>query len=222
MDKTAFFLGAGFSKWSSNLPLAFELFDFDIEPTSKLEERRLAKIKIDWGNWEEANGPDTAEQFVYWALNKSSHRSSRVIWYICRRLSDPFMTKIEGSFSPLMFDERRSKDHKGVAKARSLITTVKKISLTGILTCNYDTLIECALGTDGFNYGTPNERLQGRGHNPQFPYQFAHRTVTGDIRLAKLHGSLSWDRSFKHTSGKPGRAGKAFIVPTRTRENPAS
>ena len=38
-------------------------------------------------------------------------------------------------------------------------------------------------------------------------------SVTGTISLAKLHGSLSWDKKNKYTSGKPGRSGKAFIVP---------
>jgi len=34
-------LGAGFSKWSANLPIARELFDLDIDPFGIREERLL-------------------------------------------------------------------------------------------------------------------------------------------------------------------------------------
>ena len=119
--EVSLFLGAGFSKWSADLPLVSELFDFTIEPTSRTEERRLERIRKDWDDWNGANDTSTPEQFIYWALNRSSHRRSRVVWYISRRLSDPFMTKIEGSYSPLMFDERRAKEHPGVMKALTLM-----------------------------------------------------------------------------------------------------
>ena len=112
-----------------------------------------------------------------------------------------------------MFDERSAKEHPGVMKALSFLSQVRAMGLTGILTCNYDTLIECAFGTSGFNYGLPNEKLRGRGHNPMFPSQFAHRRLAGNIQVAKLHGSLSWTEKEKFTSGKPGRAGRALIVP---------
>lgn len=68
------------------------------------------------------------------------------------------------------------------------------------------------MGTSRFNYGVADEVLRGRGHNPTFPHQFAGRCLTGDVRLAKLHGSLSWTDTAKYTSGKPGRAGAALIV----------
>ena len=37
----ALFLGAGFSKWAANLPVASELFDFAIHPFGVREERKL-------------------------------------------------------------------------------------------------------------------------------------------------------------------------------------
>lgn len=218
--EVALFLGAGFSKWSANLPLVSELFDFKIETTSLKEEKRLRRIQQDWLQWNSADRQSAPEQFIYWALNKSTHRRSRVVWYITRRLSDPFMSKILGSYSPLMFDEKSAKEHPGVVKAFSFLSRVRAMSLTGVLTCNYDTLVECALGTSGFNYGLSNEPLRGRGHNPVFPSQFAHRSVTGSIRVAKLHGSLSWTDKEKFTSGKPGREGKALIVPPSPEKKP--
>jgi len=64
--------------------------------------------------------------------------------------------------------------------------------------------------------------LQIRGHNPVFTSQYAHRRVTGNIRIAKLHGSLSWTAAEKYTSGKPGRAGNALVVPPAPEKHPPS
>ncbi|MDH5647872.1 MAG: hypothetical protein OEZ01_17810 [Candidatus Heimdallarchaeota archaeon] len=217
----ALFLGAGFSKWASRLPIASQLFDFKIFSTSKSDQRKLNLIQNDFKKWRADHPKSNIEEFISWCICKSSYRKSRVIWYISRRLSEPFMTKIQGSFSPLMFDEQAAKIHAGVIKAKKFLDIFKDRKLSGILSCNYDTLVECALGTTGFNYGKINEKLYGRGHNPSFPWQFSHCAATGNIMLAKLHGSLSWDNEKKHTSGKPGRSGNALIIaPTPEKKPP--
>ncbi|WP_046007399.1 hypothetical protein [Pseudoalteromonas rubra] len=210
---TALFLGAGFSKWAFNLPLVNQLFDFNISTTCEKEAKKISRLKADWKKWRELNPKDTPEKFIYWCLHKSSHRRSRVIWYVSRRLSDPFMTRIRGSFSAAMFDERVVRENNGIIKVKNFILNLTDYDLKGIVTCNYDTIAECALGTAGFNYGIIGEQLTGRGLNPQFPWQNAHVKVTGNIPIAKLHGSLSWGAETKYTSGKPGRMGKALIVP---------
>lgn len=207
------FLGAGFSKWAFDLPLVNNLFDFNIEPTNESESRKLRLLQSDWEKWRISNPTDNPEAFIHWSLHKSSHRKSRVIWYVSRRLSEPFITKIYGSYSPYMFDERKIRENLKIVKVREFLLKLTSHDLAGILTCNYDTIVECALNTSGFNYGMLNERLEGRGKNPQFPWQGAHPILTGKIKLAKLHGSLSWDKDkIKHTSGKPGKAGNALIV----------
>jgi SIR2-like protein len=210
---TTIFLGAGFSKWAAKLPLVSELFDFNINATSEAEERKMLLLKEDWKEWSNSSSSFETEKFIYWCIEKFSHRRSRVIWYLSRRLTDPFMAPIYGSSSALMFDEERSKKHKGVIKANKLLSIIPTEDLKGIITTNYDTLVECALGSEGFNYGLESEQLNGRGKNPQFPWQNAHIILKGKIKLSKLHGSLSWDETQKYTSGKPGRAGKALIVP---------
>lgn len=207
------FLGAGFSKWAFDLPLVNQLFDFDIATTSEQEEKRLALIEKDWIDWRRTNPDITPEKFVYWCMNKSSHRKSRVIWYVSRRLTEPFMTRISGSYTAAMFDERIVRENDKIIYLKEFFNALSQNGLGGILTCNYDTIVECALGMSGFNYGIVGEQLFGRGINPQFPWQNAHLRVTGTIPLAKLHGSLSWDKDAKYTSGKPGRSGKAFIIP---------
>lgn len=220
--KSAVLLGAGFSKWAASVPLASELFDFKIELTSEREARRLYRTRLLWEKWNRANNGKGVEEFIYWALNDSYRSKSNVIWYVSRRLSEPFMSRIQGGHSALMFDEKSAKIHPGITRAAEFFTSAAKANLAGLLTTNYDTVIECALGTDKFNYGIPGERLTGRGHNPVFPHQFAHRPVTGSLALAKLHGSLSWTETEKYTSGRPGRNGLALIVPPAPEKEPPS
>lgn len=215
------FLGAGFSKWAANVPLANSLFDFDIDTgrLSAQDARRLSLVERDWAKWRSSNPNAPVETFIYWSLNGPAQRKSRVIWYVSRRLSEPFMTRISGSFATLMIDDRRAREHKGSSKAREFLLMVGE-ELTGIITCNYDMLVEFALGTQGFNYGIPEEYLEGRGHNPQFPWQNRPVRVSGEVPLAKLHGSLSWDSGVKYTDGKPGRAGRALLVPPAPEKTP--
>lgn len=216
------FLGAGFSKWAFDLPLVSNLFDFDVSTTSEEEERKLQLITNDWEAWRKDNPDATPEQFVYWCMEKSTHRKSRVIWYVSRRLTEPFMTRIRGSYSAVMFDERAVRENERIVELKSFFEELEECGLKGVITCNYDTIVECVLGTSGFNYGQEGERLIGRGSNPQFPWQNAHAKVAGKIPLVKLHGSLSWDKGVKYTSGKPGRSGKAFIVPPAPEKVPPS
>lgn len=210
---TALFLGAGFSKWAFELPLVNQLFDFNISTTNNSEQRKLELLQFDWVNWLKDNLNHSPERFIYWCMNKSSHRRSRVTWYVNRRLTEPFMTRISGSYTSAMFDERAVRKNDKIIKLNQFLLSLNQYGLKGIITCNYDTLVECALGTSGFNYGVVGEQLYGRGVNPQFPWQNAHVQVTGNISLAKLHGSLSWERGIKYTSGKPGRAGRSLIIP---------
>ena len=43
------------------------------------------------------------------------------------------------------------------------------IAIGGIITTNYDFILEYAFGSKGFNYGIQNESVLGRGHNPPLP-----------------------------------------------------
>lgn len=53
-DKTLF-LGAGFPKWASNLPLVKDLFDFDIYIRGPREEERLDRIRKLKSYWDYHN-----------------------------------------------------------------------------------------------------------------------------------------------------------------------
>jgi hypothetical protein len=85
------FLGAGFSKWAVDLPLASELFAFDIKPWGPRESKRFECVMRLKALWDSSHPDGLAEQFVCDMLHSSKHESSLVQWYIARRLSEPFI-----------------------------------------------------------------------------------------------------------------------------------
>jgi hypothetical protein len=92
--------------------------------------------------------------------------------------------------------------------------------LVGIITTNYDTIVEYALGTKGFNYGVRNQTLIGRGPYPVSEWRNPV-TLKGDVSLAKIHGSISWDQNACYTDGRRGLTGHALIVaPTADKQPP--
>lgn len=84
-----------------------------------------------------------------------------------------------------------------------------------ILTTNYDMIVEHALSSKGFNYGTVGEFI---GYSPH-PYP---RPVhaTGNLPLLKLHGSLSWSTDSKFPDSRCGLNGSCVIVPPRAYKRP--
>jgi len=217
------FLGAGFSKWAADLPLASELFAFDIEPWGARESKRLDCVKKLKAFWDSSHPDGLAEQFVADMLQSNKHASSLIQWYIVRRLSEPFIWPEfyahEWHRHSLMIDENRKLALPGIVKAQEFLGRYWWPYLAGIITTNYDMIVEYALGTKKFNYGIPNEELCGRG-----PYPVSRPIVLrGRIPLAKLHGSVSWDESQKYTEGRRGITGNALILPpTHDKELPRS
>jgi hypothetical protein len=61
-------LGAGFSKWAADLPIARQLFDLNIEPFGPQEERLLASLRATKANWDASHPADQAEQFIAHAI----------------------------------------------------------------------------------------------------------------------------------------------------------
>ena len=218
----AAFLGAGFSKWASDLPVAAELFDFNIRTRGHRENRRAELVQQDWVRWRDANPGQPAELFVGWALQKSVLCRKRVLWYVTRRLSDPFLCRILGGTATLQIDDRRARELPGVLRAQRLLQYFLDAGSSGIVTSNYDLLIEYALTTRNFTYGIPGERLYGRGANPMFPWQGSNPLLSGHLPVAKLHGSLSWDSKRRYTDGRRGLDGNALIVPPRPEKAPPS
>jgi len=215
----ALLLGAGYSRWAAGLPVASGLFDFEIEPFGVREEGRLARVAALKGEWNAANPEGEAEQFIADALMMKTRSRKDVLWYIVRRLSEPFiwMEYHAGRYrrQVFMIDENRC-PRPGAEFLSSIVG-----GCSGIITTNYDMLVEYSLTTRGFNYGMPGEQLRGRG-----PYPLAEWlhpiTLTGLVPLAKIHGSVSWDEVAKYTDGRRGLTGNALIVaPTPDKGPPA-
>jgi len=222
----ALFLGAGFSKWAAGLPLGSQLFDFAVEPFGVREHsrlERLMKLKRDWDN---RNPAGLAEQFIADVLSCEDERSrGDVLWYIVRRLSEPYIwqewhaNRVRRHV--LMINENRKRERPGIqAVAKFIMQCITQLS--GIITLNYDLLVEYALGSKGFNYGKYGEVLQGRGPYPVSQWRNPV-ALSGRLPVAKLHGSISWDTYSKYTDGRRGLSGKALIVaPTPEKLAPAA
>jgi len=121
-----------------------------------------------------------------------------------------------------MIDENRRFNAPGVVKAQSFFQRFYALSVGGIITTNYDMIVEYALGTKGFSYGIPNETLIGRGPYPVSQWKNPV-TLKGRIPLAKIHGSISWDEQNHYTDGRRGLTGHALIVaPTPEKQSPDS
>ena len=226
-DRTfGLFLGAGFSKWAVNLPLATQLFDFDIEPWGPRETSKLEVIKSVKGAWDVVHPNGLTEQFIADALNFDEKSKRAVLWYIVRRLSDPFIWKEfhaqKRRRHVFMIDEHRRFGVPGLVKAQNLIQRFCDPLLGGIITTNYDLIVEYALGTKGFNYGVRNQTITGRGPYPVSQWRNPV-TLKGDVSLAKIHGSISWDENACYTDGRRGLTGHALIVaPTPEKRPPQS
>jgi len=222
----AIFIGAGFSKWAVDLPLARELFDFAIEAWGQREERKLGRVQSLKREWYSIHPNGEAEEFVAEAMGFPEKDREAVIWYIARRLSDPFIWKEfhAGKWRRhvLMIDEHRGAKIGGAMRAKNFISQFYGSSMSGIITTNYDMLLEYAMGTKVFNYGIRHEQLTGRG-----PYPVSTRlnpiVLKGRISPAKIHGSISWDQASKYTDGRRALTGRALIVPpTPEKKRPES
>ncbi len=222
----ALFVGAGFAKWSASLPVASQLFDFDVEPWGPREYSRLEIVKSLKQEWDIAHPHGLAEQFIANTLSLQQKSSEAILWYIVRRLSEPFIWKEyhAGRWRRhvLMIDENRKFNVPGVMEARNFLHRFPAASLAGVITTNYDMVVEYALGTKGFNYGVPNQILTGRGPYPISQWKNPV-TLKGKIPLAKIHGSTSWDENGCYTNGRRGLTGHALIVaPTPQKKRPKS
>lgn len=218
-------LGAGFSRWAAGLPIASDLFDFALQPFGPREEKRLEHVRVLKAQWDLLNPTGLAEQFIGTVLETGQERDREaILWYVVRRLSDPYIWQ-EGHAQRmrrhvLMIDENRKWERPGVGQAADFLHQCAG-RLTGVITLNYDLLVEYALGTKGFNYGTFGEILQGRGAYPVSQWK-KPVSLAGYIPLAKLHGSISWDTTGRYTDGRRGLTGKALIIaPNRGKSPPA-
>lgn len=215
------FLGAGYSKWAVNLPLVNELFDLNIGIFNKTDSKRIELVKSLKFNWDKENPKGNDEKFITYALNLPIKQKKAVLWYITRRLAEPFIWEEFHSQRwrrhVLMIDEYRKWQVNGLREASSFLQGFAGFSLAGIITTNYDMVIEYALGTKNFNYGVMDQVLSGRGAYPVSTWR-KPVILTGEAKLVKIHGSISWDENNFYTDGRRGITGNALIVPPTERK----
>jgi len=151
--KYCVFFGAGFSKWACGLPTAPGLFDFDIKIWGQKEQQKLDEIKQIKGRWDVRHPDGKSEEFIKELIESSAAEKKLVTWYVVRRLADPFILNPYSRYRTVIsIDDKRKLSFEGVRKAKYFIDSVNSPNLTGILTTNYDLLIEYCLGTDNFTY----------------------------------------------------------------------
>ncbi len=222
--KLTLLLGAGFSKWAADLPLGSQLFDFAVDPFGIREQNRLERLTKLKQDWNKRNPTGIAEQFIADVLLCEDVRSKKdVVWYVVRRLSEPYIWQEWHAGRVrrhvLMIDENRKWDRPGIRDVQKFIMQCGS-KLCGIITLNYDLLVEYALGTKGFNYGKCNEVIHGRGPYPVSQWRNPI-VLSGLLPVAKLHGSISWDANSKYTDGRRGLSGEALILaPTTEKKVP--
>ena len=215
----AVLLGAGFSCWAARLPVAAKLFDFAIDPFGPREAGKLARVRALKERWDDAHPGGEAEQFIGDTLQMADRHRRDLLWYVARRLSEPFIW-VEWHAQRwrrhvFVIDESRAPK-----PGAALITSMACSACSGIVTTNYDMIVEYALTTRGFNYGSPGERLVGRGPYPVSQWQNPV-ILRGSTPLAKIHGSISWDHGARYTDGRRALTGNALIVaPTPEKQPP--
>lgn len=208
------FLGAGFSKWCMNLPLVNELFDFKISLVRPKDEIWLSKLQSAKSLWDQDGGSNN-ELFIKDVLLGSKVRMKKyLIKYLTRRLSEPFLSPhYGGGYQTFMFDDKPLKSISGLTMARDFLFQLNTDKVYGIITTNYDLVVEYSLGTKYFHYSSQGEAVKGRGHNYVFPAHHTPVILKGAITLSKIHGSLSNDGHSYWSSGICGLNGNANIVP---------
>lgn len=219
MNRLCLLLGAGFSKWSVNLPVAKDLFDFNITLDGPKEKRKIEKVIDLKQSWHKDHPHSHSEQFIEYSLSPSGNNSELVIWYVVRRLSEPFIWREGRRRHVLMIDENRKFGVNGMSEASNFINKCNLLAISGIITTNYDMIVEYSLGTKGFNYRTDNEYLKGRGPYPVSTWLHPIK-LTGKIPLIKLHGSINWDDQGRYTDGRRGLTGRAKIIPPISNKQP--
>jgi len=223
-EKYCLFCGAGFSKWAIGLPTAYELFDFNIKTYGPRENVKLNQIRNQKQIWDMNHPVMEAEDFIAFLLDQSVKTKKLVTWYIARRLAEPFIERTSyfetnfktGARGRRIFgiNDRKKFQVNGIKKAESFFNNLPWQNLEGILTTNYDLVIEYALGTKRFFYGDRPRLL----HGPPRAYTTAAKQrypvyLTGKIPIAKLHGSISLTEKGYCADGRGCITGKAIIIP---------
>ncbi len=196
-EKLAVVIGAGFSKpWG--LPLTAELMRFDEVENNTFpgvwQKKTIEKIKSLWrkqmkehqGSVDEfgrqLQGTDLFQPFVQYVALRVSSR----LWHVGGAQQTKWGT-----------GDHVARSVRIPSAYFDLIHHLQQTDLVGIVTMNYDIVVEKLLGPrkfgrlGGFNYGQVGDLLIGR-HYTSSQGAYGPVEMTGRVPLAKVHGSLNW------------------------------
>jgi hypothetical protein len=214
MGTIALFLGAGFSKpWG--LPLTKELLPSSKEEWEQIIEEKFPRkyqqkyarrVQVSWLKYlDECQGSGSVDQFAEKLQTDEQGAMGLpfddLAYFLAVRLAVE-----ESETREFHMQTQFVGHHFGMQDAvlpcyDGIIQVLDRDSLRGIVTTNYDLVVEKILGPDatgrlgGFNYGTQGQPLHKRHHEFNTQRWYHRETIDGTIPLLKLHGSLNWASS---------------------------
>jgi hypothetical protein len=213
MRTITLFLGAGFSKpWG--LPLASELLPDSEEkwvPIIKLFQRDLQtklaeNVQKSWWKYRKECKEDGVNVSVdeFARALQSVERGAKglsfagLTHFLAMRLAVEHSVIRKFHMRPQYTEHYIEMQNEIKPCYDELMKELSKDSLRGIVTTNYDLVVEKILGPDaagrlgGFHYWTQGQPVNKR-HSEINTQRGIHRnTIDGTIPLLKLHGSLNW------------------------------
>ncbi|MDA2931845.1 SIR2 family protein [Nitrospinae bacterium AH-259-F20] len=213
-------LGAGFSH-VGGVPLASQLFDEYPEVDRITRVRLVQRVLARWEAWQARNvgGP---EEYLAFLEKQGGGDWRDALWFvslvIALRMGRVELVGMNTTITRHNIDRTTR-----IQAHEDFWTTIfKRTTNVGVITTNYDILIERGLRCQprprvprpGFHYGEGPESLKGGGY-PSYTH-IRPIEASGSVPLYKLHGSISWairnGKLVRYHDCRPAIRGDAFIV----------
>lgn len=199
-------IGAGYSV-AAGFPATNELLDMDMDVYSRISYSRIQKVRIDFEIWREKNPTKTVEEYLRelyeYPIISSRPPFSYAVSAIAHSLGTP-RDATRSHHSP-RYTNRVTSPSGVQLHERFWKLIFSTFSDVGIVTTNYDLLIERALRHQtmkrrfgvGFHYGGIKNPQFLIGQSLPFTVHDQKRYVelTGKTPVCKLHGSLNWSKT---------------------------
>jgi hypothetical protein len=211
----ALFLGAGFSKFWG-LPLASEVMDIEsiYHKQHKWQRRLLKEVKHLWETKAEQH-KGVVDDFARILHDSDEDEFQKFVAFLALRVSSEHWRIGTAHATRWAIGDHVRKQKQIPPQYRLFLNAISKANLLGIVTTNYDIVVEKLLGPlasgrlGGFHYGMRGEQLLGH-HQLSSQNFYPPVTVKGKVPLLKLHGSLNWELSaegtvVKHVDCRPSR-----------------
>ena len=208
MRAVALFLGAGFSKrWG--LPLTRDLLPvseeecvpiIEMQFPRRYQRQRAKKVRASWLKyWNECKG--SVDQFAEKLRDDEQGTMglpfNDLAYFLAMRLAIDQSVVREFNRQPQFTRNHIRMQEDILIYYDEVVKVLKEYSLRGIVTTNYDVVVEKILGPHtrgrlgGFIYGRQEQPALGK-HQLSTQHWYGPESINGTIPLLKLHGSLNW------------------------------